>query len=308
MVAHTALRDRQAFGLAASKRAAVAPAAGSARVITIASGKGGVGKTNVAVNLAIALGRRRRRVLIFDGDLGLANVDIMLGLRVERTLRDVVTGRCGLQDIIVDGPPGTKVVPGGGGLSELVHLDGFGRGRLLRQLAEVESSFDVVLVDAAAGVGEDVLHFVRSVGEVLVVTTPEPTALTDAYALIKVTSAEAGAARFGLVVNAARGQREGDDAANRLQQVVARFLDISVPVLGVLPFCEEVAAAVREQQPVMLGYPGCAFARSIDQLCTKLLGDQGAGQPAERIGLTQVVQGFLQRLTSAGRLSTQRQR
>ena len=294
-------QDRQALWLAQNRPTASVPYSGPARTIAIASGKGGVGKTNIAVNLGLCLSQRGKRVLVFDADMGLANVDVILGLRVGRTLRDVVAGACQLKDILVETPGGIWLAPGGCGLAELINLDGFSRGRLLQQLADLESSFDFVLVDAAAGVGEDVVQFLRSVGEVLVVTTPEPTALTDAYALIKVAPAGGGVSHFAMVVNNARDAKDGQEAARRLQGVTERFLGLSVPLWGIVPFCDEVPAAVMQQRPALIAYPDSAFARAIAQIARQMLAQ--SGEPIrDRSGLSGALRGFLERLSS-GRLA-----
>jgi len=274
VVAQVIERDRQAVGLALTTAPSRATPRDATRVIAIASGKGGVGKTNLAANLGIALSRRGKRVLLFDADFGLANVDVLLGLQPERTLRDVVSGRCQLGEVVIEAAHGLRVVPGGCGLRELVDLDGFRRGRLLRQLADIEADYDFVLVDAAAGVGADVTSFVSAVGEAIVVTTPEPTSLTDAYALVKVTLSQAPGTRFAVVVNSARGATEGAAAASRLQAVAQRFLGASLPLWGILPFCDEVPRAVRRQVPTLTAYPECSFSLALEQLGRRLLGQE----------------------------------
>ncbi|MHB0874965.1 MAG: MinD/ParA family protein [Anaerolineae bacterium] len=299
-------RDRQAAGLAIGRQPSRAMPRSPGRVLAVASGKGGVGKTNLAVNLGIALSRRRRKVLVFDGDLGLANVDVLLGLRVERTLRDVVAGRADLNDVLVEGPGGILIAPGGGGLAGLANLDAFGRGRLLRQLAEIEGRFDFVLVDTAAGVGDDVIEFLRSVGEVMLVTTPEPTALTDAYALVKVTTSGAPSMRFGLVVNNCLSMAEGADAAMRLREVTRRFLSVQIPLWAILPRADEVGLAVRSQLAVIEAYPESSFARGVQQLCNHVIGEDSEPAQAPFNTLSQAIQGFFHRLGSSAMISAQR--
>jgi len=296
MVVSVVDRDRQAVGLAQAKPRLRVLGHNNARVIAIASGKGGVGKTNLAVNLGLALSKRGRRVLVFDADLSLANVDVLLGLQPVRTLRDLVAGRSDLSEVIVEGPHGLRIAPGGCGLAGLASMDGFHRGRLLRQLADTEGRFDFILVDAAAGVGEDVVCFLRSVSEVMVVTTPEPTAMTDAYTLVKVTCAEAPGTRFGLVVNSARDEREGQAAATRLQAVAKRFLGVQLALWAVLPHGDEVPLAVRQQVPVLIAYPDSGFAKAVEQLGRRLLG-QDEMQAAPRQSLAHSLQSLYLRLT-----------
>ncbi len=296
-------RDRQARGLAGERAEAPPPAAPTSRVLAVASGKGGVGKTNLTANLGISLARRGLRVLVFDGDFGLANVDVLLGLRVTKTLRDVVNGEASLSDIILDGPGGIRVAPGGCGFSEFMNLDGFRRGRLLRELSELERDYDFVLIDVGAGLGPDVVHLLRSVSEALVVTTPEPTALTDAYALIKVASMGSPGPTLSLVMNASRSEQEGRQAAERLQKVAAAFLGLSLPVAAVLPFSEELAKAVRAQVPVVLEYPQCAFSAGVDRLSRHLAGATANEAAPARSGLARFFRGLLR--GPGGSLATQ---
>ncbi|NPV06684.1 MAG: MinD/ParA family protein [Anaerolineae bacterium] len=265
--------SRQASGLV-GLRPPASPACRQTRALAVASGKGGVGKTSIAVNLGLALARRGTRVLLFDGDLGLANADVLLGLRPERTLRDVVVGRCRLSEVLIEAEAGLHLAPGGSGLAELLHLDEAGRRELLLELGELERSYDFVLMDLAAGLGRDVVRLLAHAGEVLVVTTPEPTALTDAYALVKVAHRGPGDNRFGLVVNLANNELDGREAACRLQRVARAFLDLALPLRGILPNCAQVPESVRSQTPTLTAFPRSPFSVAVRALAGEL-----AGQP-----------------------------
>jgi flagellar biosynthesis protein FlhG len=234
-------------------------------------------------------------VLLFDGDLGLANADVLLGLHPEATLRDVVVGRRRLAEVVVRAPGGLDLAPGGSGLAELLHLDHWGRARLLSELADVERNYDLVLIDMAAGLGDDVVEFLSCAEEVLVVTTPEPTALTDAYALVKVAHRGPGDPRFSLIVNQSRGERDGQEAGLRLQQVARTFLDVPLVLRGIIPFCEDVPRSVRAQRPVLMAYPRGPFSQAVQSVAADLA---GLPEPPTSGGLSSVIRTWFRRLSS----------
>jgi flagellar biosynthesis protein FlhG len=258
-----------------------APAARVAPVITIASGKGGVGKTNVAVNLCIALARRGARVTLLDADLGTANADLLCGLRPSARLHHALgagglsvqdAGRRSLRDLAVEAPGGFRLVPGSTGVARMADLTLAERRALLDGLAELEKDADVVVIDAAAGVGRDVTAFMLASDLSLVVTTPEPTALADAYALIKcVSQAEHGAGllsdqRLGVVINQAADPLEGYAVHARLTRVCRRFLGADAPLSGIIAHDVRVAQAVRAQTPLLVGWPESDAALNISTL------------------------------------------
>lgn len=251
------------------------------RVIAVSSGKGGVGKTSVAVNLALLLVRARRRVVLLDGDLGLANVDVLLGLTPRFTLHHVVTGVKSLEEIMLNGPWGLQVVPGGLGLQELADLSEEHRQALLRAMADVDGVADILLIDTSAGIGPNVLHLIGAAGEVLVVTTPEPTGLADAYALMKCAIQEYQGLTIYLLVNQAGTRQEAEEAADRLRKVVARFLDVQVHYLGYLPRDPSVAQAVFRRTPLVLAYPDSPAAIHLAEIGRRLW---SASQPPQRLG------------------------
>ncbi|WXJ81431.1 Flagellum site-determining protein YlxH [Moorella humiferrea] len=257
----------------------------AARVIAIASGKGGVGKTNIAVNLGLILARQGRRTLLFDADLGLANVDILLGLIPRYSLKDVVGGERRLEEIIVCGPHGLLLVPGASGVQELADLAPPVRDRLIGELTSLAMGLDVILVDAGAGINRTVLSFAAAAGEAIVVAMPEPTSITDAYGLIK------GLYRLNvtmhLLINRA-GWTEGRQAADRLRGACQRFLQLDLPLLGIIPEDPRVGQAVRRQQPFCQAYPTCPAARALEEAAARLW---GKGLPSNRGG------GFWQRLS-----------
>lgn len=243
---------------------------GRTRTIAVTSGKGGVGKTTVAANLAIALQRLGARVVLVDVDLGLANVDVLLGLRPRWTLKDLLAGRRSIREITVDGPAGVRVVPAASGLEELANLAPWEQERLWRSFAELDADADLVLVDTAAGIAPNVLDVLATTEEVVVVAAPEPAAITDAYALIKVLSRRREGARVHLLVNRARRPQEGYAAAARIAEVARHFLGLDIHCLGCLPEDPQVAQAGRDQVAFAAAYPQCPAARCLASVAGRL--------------------------------------
>jgi len=251
-----------------------------ANLIAVVSGKGGVGKTNVAVNLAVAAARRGRRVLLVDGDLGLSNVDVLLGLVPHGTLADVLDERAGLASVLARGPRGVEVLPAAAGRSELAALDRESAARLAAAVARFAARYDVAIVDAAPGVGPLVVAFAAASARRILVATPEPTSLADAYALAKLLARDAGVPRIELLVNEARHEREARDTHERLARMVTRFLALELGSLGWLPRDPRLAEAVKLQRPVVDAFPACPVARRLDALAEALL---ASATPSEAV-------------------------
>ncbi|MBM3317809.1 MAG: MinD/ParA family protein [Candidatus Eisenbacteria bacterium] len=239
--------------------------------IAIAGGKGGIGKTNLAANLAIGMSDLGRRVLLLDGDLSLANVDLLLGLAPRHTLHDVVTGRRRMEEIVLAGPAGVRILPAASGIEEMADLDEVRRERLLRSLARVTGDRDVLIIDTAPGIQAQNLRLARAADEILVVTTPEPPAFADAYATLKVLSAHALARPPRLVVTMARDRGEARRVSERIGRVARRFLGLDLELCGVIPRDAAVARAVRRQQPFVRAYPDSPAAEAIRDLARRLL-------------------------------------
>lgn len=239
--------------------------------ICVSSGKGGVGKTSIAVNLAVALAQAGHRVLLVDGDLGLANVDIVLGLSVSRTLRETVEQGAPLREILATVSEGFQVLPASSGVPEMANLSAEEQAFLTNALEQVEQGFDYVLVDAAAGIGESVLWFNRWAEHSLVVLAPDPTSMTDAYALIKVMASRYGRRGFSLVVNNVKSQREGEEVFAGLASVLQRFLHLEPRLLGVLPADATVVKAIRAQRPFLLTNPEARVSRAVRALAARLV-------------------------------------
>jgi len=272
------LRKLVAEVRAGKSAARVTEALAPTRTLAVTSGKGGVGKTNVTANLALALAQRKQRVLILDADLGLANVDIMMGLLPKYNLMHVLRGDLSLEEIIVAGPLGVSVIASGSGIQELANLDDARRGRLLLSLASLKRSYDYLLIDTSAGLGKNVLGFVLAADETLVVTTPEPPAMLDAYSMIKVIIQENPQAQVRLVVNMVRDEAEGREVSDKMTVLAHRFLGAAISPLGYVTRDPRVSDAVREQTPLLMLYPTSPAARCVQSLAMKLT-DGRVGPP-----------------------------
>jgi len=241
------------------------------RVLSITSGKGGVGKTAVVSNVAVALARLGKKVLIIDADLGLANVDVVLGISPPYNLNHFFSGERTLDDIMVAGPHGLKILPAGSGVQQFTRLDGQLKMQLIDALDALDEHFDVVLIDTEAGISDNVTYFNVAAQDILVVTTPEPTAITDAYALMKLLSTQYHQKRFLLAVNSVRSADEGLDVFEKLTMVSGRYLDIFIDYLGAIPFDRKMHDSVRQQQVMVELYPDSKVAKSFVELAENLM-------------------------------------
>ncbi|MBE0367429.1 MinD/ParA family ATP-binding protein [Pseudoalteromonas aurantia] len=239
------------------------------KVIAVTGGKGGVGKTNVSLNTAIALGQQGNRVLVLDADLGLANCDVMLGLRVERNLSHVLSGECELDEILVEGPAGIKIVPATSGSQNMVELTPAEHAGLIRAFSELNTEFDILIVDTAAGISDMVLSFSRAAQDVMVVVCDEPTSITDAYALIKVLSREHGVYKFKIVANMVRSLREGQELFAKLSKVTDRFLDVALELVATVPYDENMRKSSRRQKTIVELFPKSPAAVAFRGLASK---------------------------------------
>lgn len=225
------------------------------RVIAVSSGKGGVGKTNVSVNLSLSLAESGKSVMLMDADLGLANVDVMLGLNAKYNLSHVVSGERSLEEVIVAGPGGLKIIPASSGAKSMADLSPMAHAGIIRAFSELSHELDVLVVDTAAGVSDSVVSFSRAAQEVVVVVCDEPASLTDAYALIKVLSRDHGLNQFRILSNMAKGVQDGRDLFTKLARVTERFLDVRLDYMGFVPFDEYLRKAVQKQRAVVDAYP-----------------------------------------------------
>lgn len=240
------------------------------KVIGVSGGKGGVGKSNICVNLGVALAREGQRVTLLDADLGLANVDILLGLKPKHTLAQVIAGDCSLEDVLIDGPGGVQIVPAASGIREMTGLQASDYAAIISAFNSIADRVDVLLVDTAAGISPDVLSFLSAVQEVVVVACNEPTSITDSYALIKVLNQTYGIDRFRIVANMVAPGERGQAVYDKLRRVADRFLDVFLDFAGAVPLDANLRKAVAKQRSVIELFPDSPSARAIQELALRV--------------------------------------
>lgn len=254
------------------------------RVIAITSGKGGVGKTNIVANLGFVLSRMGKRVFVLDADMGLANIDVLLGLAPHYNFQHVFHGEKRLEDIIVDGPGGMKILPASSGVQELSELTQEQKLMLLGEFSSFGSRLDVLLIDTGAGISSNVMYFNMAAQEKIVVVTPEPTSITDAYAIIKVMSKKHDEKHFKLVVNQVKDEHEAQGLYSNLSSVAEKFLNVSLDYVGYITHDEHVKQAVRSQKLVTMLYPRSAASLCFVRLARHLLEQHAQETPCGTIG------------------------
>ncbi len=239
------------------------------RVVAVTGGKGGVGKTNVSVNLAVAMADLGKRVMLLDADLGLANIDVVLGLHPERDLSHVVRGECSLEEVLIEGPAGILVAPAASGVQQMAELSKAEHAGLIRAFSDVGSDLDVMIIDTAAGISDIVVSFSRAAQDVVVVVCDEPASITDAYALIKLLNREYGIDRYHILANMVRTAQEGRALYNKICRVTDRYLDVMLNFMGSIPYDENLRKAVRTQKSVVQAYPRSRSAQTFKNLAKK---------------------------------------
>lgn len=241
------------------------------RVFSITSGKGGVGKTSIVTNLAVSFAKAGRRVLVIDADLGLANVDIMLGLTPKGNIHTLLTGEHTLDEVLVEGPAGIQVLPASSGIYEVTHLSSEQRIALLSQLDTLEDRFDTVLIDTGAGIASNVMYFNAAAQEIIVVVTPDNTSVADAYALVKVLTQNFGEKHFHILLNMVQNEFEAVNTFRKLERAALKFLDISLDYAGFVVRDDHIRKAANAQKPMVEHTPAAPAARSIRYVADSLL-------------------------------------
>ena len=239
------------------------------KVIAVTSGKGGVGKTNVSINLSMALSQSGKDVLLLDADLGLANVDVLLGLRPRHTLSDVIRGSRALEEIIINGPELLKIIPASSGVKNMADLNSMEHAGIIRAFSELSHSIDVLMIDTAAGISDSVITFTRAAQEVIVVVCDEPTSITDAYALIKVLNKDYGIRRFRVISNMVQSLQEGRELFKKIMTVTDKYLDVQLDFMGMVPYDDFLRKAVQRQKAVIDAYPRSKSAMAFKSLSAK---------------------------------------
>ncbi|MDP4537553.1 MinD/ParA family protein [Alkalimonas collagenimarina] len=256
--------DDQAAGLRTMKKHMV-------KVIAVTGGKGGVGKTNVSINLAIAMAMLGKRVMVLDADLGLANCDVMLGLRVQKNLSHVLNGEAELDDILIEGPAGIKIIPATSGSQNMTELSPAEHAGLIRAFSEMKTQVDILLIDTAAGISDMVMSFSRASQDVLVVVCDEPSSITDAYALMKILSRDHDVQRFKIIANMVRSLREGQELFAKLTRVTDRFLDVNLELVATVPYDENVRKAARKQKAFVEAFPKSGASMAVKSLAMRVI-------------------------------------
>ncbi|NVK39488.1 MAG: MinD/ParA family protein [Gammaproteobacteria bacterium] len=240
------------------------------QVIAVTGGKGGVGKSNVSVNLSIALAEMGRRVVLLDADLGLANIDVLLGITSKNNISNVLSGEVSLRDVMVNGPGGIRIIPAASGTQEMAQLDPREHAGLIRAFSSISDQLDVLVIDTAAGIGDGVVSFVKAAQEAMIVVTDEPTSITDAYALIKLLNRDHGVFRFRVLANMVKTSQDGHNLFAKLTKVTDRFLDVALQYVGCIPFDESVKRSVQRQRAVIEAYPRAKASLAYKSLAKKV--------------------------------------
>jgi len=239
------------------------------QVIAVTGGKGGVGKSNVSLNLSLAMAELGRRVTLLDADLGLANIDVLLGLKSNCTLEQVISGERDIRDVLVRGPMGINIVPAASGIQSMAALGPAEHAGLIQAFSDIGDQMDVLIVDTAAGISETVTSFVMAAQEVVLVVCDEPTSITDAYALLKLLNIKHGIDRFRFVANMVKTKQQGALLYKKLVGVTDRFLDVTIEHVATIPFDESVRKAVQKQRAVYEAYPSCRASLAFRDLALR---------------------------------------
>jgi flagellar biosynthesis protein FlhG len=240
------------------------------RCIAITGGKGGVGKTNISINLATSFSRLNKRVMLLDADFGLANVDVVLGLTPEKNLLHVIENKSSLKDVLLDGPENIKIVPASSGVKRMANLNSLEQSGLISAFSEMGDQIDVMIIDTAAGISDSVVHFARAAGEVVVVVCDEPASIADAYALIKVLSRDYAVNKVSVISNQVESKAHGEMLFNQILKVINKYLDVSVSYLGAVPEDAYLKKAVKRQLAVTCAYPRSRSSEAFKEIAKKM--------------------------------------
>lgn len=253
-----------------ANQAMQSPSSDTVRCIAVTGGKGGVGKTNISVNLATNLSKLNRRVVLLDADLGLANVDVVLGLSPKKNLSHVIENQCELEEVLLDGPEGIRIIPASSGVKRMANLNNLEQSGLISAFNSISDQLDIMIIDTAAGINESVINFSRAAGEVVVVVCDEPASIADAYALIKVLSRDYAVNKVHMICNQVESKAHGEVLLNQMMKVINKYLDVSVNYLGSIPEDSYLRKAVKRQVVVSSAYPRCRASEAFREIAKKL--------------------------------------
>ena len=264
-----------------------------AKVYTVTSGKGGVGKTNITVNLAIALSELGYRVVMIDADFGLSNIEVLFGVIPDHSLFDVIHNDKSINDILCDGPMGIKFISGGSGVEELMRIDRDNLPKVIANLSILDKEFDIILIDTGAGMSDTVISMALAADEIILVTTPEPTSVTDAYALVKTVVYKDKDKVIKIIINKADNPVEAIDVLSKLIKVTGEFLNLKLQKLGYILYDNTVVKSVKQQEPFIIGYPRSQATKSIKDMAESLMGGAPGMQPDRNTGMV----GFIKKIS-----------
>ncbi|MFD2670084.1 MinD/ParA family protein [Marinicrinis sediminis] len=260
------------------------------KVIAVTSGKGGVGKSNFTLNFALALQEKGHKVLVFDADIGLANLDVLMGISPKLHLYHLLKKEKGIEEIVQEGPNGLRFIAGGSGFNDLLTLSEDQLQYFMDEVGSLNGAYDYILFDTGAGLSKETLNFILAAEQSIVVTTPEPTSITDAYAIIKMVTNMQYKINFNLVVNRVTDSREGKATADKISLVARKFLDLDIPTLGYISDDQHVSKAVKKQVPFTIAFPGCHASKDMRELARQFMMERS--QPKTEVGM----KGFIHRM------------
>lgn len=264
----------------------------TSRVIAVASGKGGVGKTNISINLGVALQNLGKNVLLLDADMGMANVDVLVGMTPSYNLSHVLDEKCEIEDALLKEPSGLEILPGSSGIDDFIDMSLHRIKQLLKLSSHLEAKYDIIIIDIGAGAHEGVLNFIRAADEVIVVLTPEPTAVMDAYSLIKILSKNEVRPKLNLIVNQVDNNKEGSEVAGRISKVIKDYLKIDIAITSFIPYDQVLREAVKKQKPLVSLYPNSSSGTAFRVAAGKLI-DEDVREAKGMKGFMYKVLGFI---------------